>query len=153
MTQTNDTYYAIRLGFGSEGHGDAIFVAKGDTADECEANADSVLQGQFGGLWTSKKTDTYIGRRAYLNREFPEQPGRTTVDEAIDSADAPVFDPQTRYIGSRNAASGKAEAVMVRVYRNGTIESLDKDSIDQSVPTFSEAYEAIQWAKKTFICQ
>jgi hypothetical protein len=67
----NTQKYAIRLGFGQEGHGQAIYVAAGPTAAAARAAAVQVLQAQFGALWTNKLRDTYIGSQAWLAREFP----------------------------------------------------------------------------------
>ena len=76
--------YAIRLGFGQEGHGDAILVAEGATEAECEAAAREALQSQFGGLWVSAFRDTYIGSKTYLKKNFPAQRGARNVEEAIE---------------------------------------------------------------------
>jgi len=62
--------YAVRLGFGHEGHGLPILVASGATNAECEARAAEALQEEFGGLWAGKLRDCLIGRRAWLEAEL-----------------------------------------------------------------------------------
>ena len=73
------TTYAIRVGFGQEGHGAAIYLAEGTTVEEAKARAIDVLQVEFQGLWTSKLRDTSIGSAAWLRREFPG----TGLDEVL----------------------------------------------------------------------
>lgn len=75
--------YAIRLGFGGEGHGQAIYVAQGTTTAEAKAKAITVLEEQFQGLWAAKLRDTYIGSVAWLRRTFPG----TGLDEALAQAE------------------------------------------------------------------
>jgi hypothetical protein len=72
--------FAVRLGFGSEGHGAPIVVAVGSTVAEARQKAEHVLQDQFGGLWASKYADTYIGGIDWLKRNFPLQRGWSKKD-------------------------------------------------------------------------
>lgn len=79
----DELIYAVRLGFGTEGHGDAILVACGRTQKECEENAKRKLQDQFGGLWAGKYKDTFIGSVNWLQKNFPAQKGCKDVMDAI----------------------------------------------------------------------
>ena len=82
-TMDNTRKYALRLGFGSEGHGQAIAVGSGPTCYAAKVCATALLQRQFGGLWESKLRDTYIGSPAWLLANFPG----TGVSEALSSYD------------------------------------------------------------------
>lgn len=78
--------YAIRLGFGQEGHGQAIYVAHGPTGEVAKDTAVVVLKAQFGGLWVGKLRDTYIGSADWLRAHFPGE----GLEEAL--ADIPAHD-------------------------------------------------------------
>ena len=78
-TRDDTRKYALRLGFGTEGHGQAIAVGSGPTCYAAKVCAKAVLQHQFGGLWASKLRETYIGSPAWLRANFPG----TGVDEAL----------------------------------------------------------------------
>ena len=56
------------------------------------------------------------------------------------------------YIGNRNAASGKAEAVMVKVDADGETRTLEGQRIDSAVPVFGTQEAALAWAKATWHC-
>lgn len=79
-------YYAVRLGFGHEGHGHPILVASADTSHECSNKATEALEAEFGGLAGGKIRDTYIGTLPYLRKNFPNQKGCPTVDQVIREA-------------------------------------------------------------------
>lgn len=72
--------YAVRVGFGVEGHGEPIIITCADSKAECDIDALAILQDQFGGAWVSKFRDTYIGNKSYLLRTFPLPKGYKTKD-------------------------------------------------------------------------
>ena len=58
------TYYCVRRGFGSEGHGQPILEWSGEaeSADDAQTRLLDVLEEQFGGLARGKLSDCGIAR-------------------------------------------------------------------------------------------
>jgi hypothetical protein len=64
---------------------------------------------------------------------------------------------QIKFIGNRNAASGKAEAVMVKVDEHGDVREVGYDSLiaksgQVAEPLFDTREDAVEWAKQRWNC-